>query len=479
MKSPGIMALVLGMAGSAFGQTTIASPAPVPPAYTPVRYNEDYSYLRDPARRTDFFDPIKYIPLNDKGDWYASFGGEVRDRYELFSQNLFGAVPQDHDGYNLVRVLADADLHLGQYLRVFAQGISATEQFNDLDPRPTDVDQINLEQAFVDLKLPLADKSSLTLRGGRQNLLFGAQRLIGPLDWTNDRRTFDGFRGTLSTPGNNLDLFFVQPVMPAKYSFDNDVRSTEFAGIYDTWQLPGEMAKSHAQLELYGLYVERSATANFPTEGTAREERYTVGGRLSANPKPFDFDIEPDYQFGDYGGGNISAWSIATEAGYTVANAPLSPRPFIGFDAASGDRTPHNGKLNTFDQLFPTGHLFFGYIDVIGRQNILDLHPGVELSLLKNQPYAKSLTLRTEYHQFWRESNQDAVYNVGGGVLRASAPNTSSPVGSEIDALLNWQITRHLSAYAGYSHFFAGSFIQQTGAHKDIDFFYTAATYKF
>src|SRR5690349_8825552 len=35
-----------------------------PPPYAPLRQMEDYSYLRDPARRTDLFDPIKFIPLN-------------------------------------------------------------------------------------------------------------------------------------------------------------------------------------------------------------------------------------------------------------------------------------------------------------------------------------------------------------------------------------------------------------------------------
>ena len=52
-------------------------------------------------------------------------------------------------------------------------------------------------------------------------------------------------------------------------------------------------------------------------------------------------------------------------------------------------------------------------------------------------------------------------------------------VGSEIDFLLNWQVDRHLTAYTGYSHFFAGTFLQDTGAHNDIDFFYAALNYSF
>ena len=38
-----------------------------PPPYRLNRADEDYRYLRDPARRTDFWDPVKYVPLNDAG----------------------------------------------------------------------------------------------------------------------------------------------------------------------------------------------------------------------------------------------------------------------------------------------------------------------------------------------------------------------------------------------------------------------------
>ena len=41
------------------------------PTYKLLRYDEDYSYLKDPDRRTDFWDPIKYIPIGDREDWYV------------------------------------------------------------------------------------------------------------------------------------------------------------------------------------------------------------------------------------------------------------------------------------------------------------------------------------------------------------------------------------------------------------------------
>src|SRR5580704_12876932 len=58
-----------------------AAPDPNPPPYTLLRYNERYDYLADPKNRTDFFDPVKYIPLNSNDQQsYLSLGGELRER---------------------------------------------------------------------------------------------------------------------------------------------------------------------------------------------------------------------------------------------------------------------------------------------------------------------------------------------------------------------------------------------------------------
>ena len=78
-----------------------------PPAYKLLRYEEDYSYLKDYSHRTDFWDPIKYIPLWDRDDWYLSTGGFLRERYEFYRNQDAGAVPPDarNNGYLLARYL--------------------------------------------------------------------------------------------------------------------------------------------------------------------------------------------------------------------------------------------------------------------------------------------------------------------------------------------------------------------------------------
>ena len=458
-----------------------------PPPYGPLRVNEDYSYLKDPARRTDLFDPIKYIPLNDRGDWYLSLGGQARYRYELFNNNNFGAGPQDDDGYHLGRFLAHVDLHLGENLRSFFQIKSALEDDRVGGPRPIDADELDIQQAFVDLKVPLPvgpGGATVTVRGGRQELIYGAQRLIGPLDWANTRRTFEGGKVIVQfSKIHSLDVFWVRPVLVDKEEPNDGDGKTRFAGIYDTFSVPALLGeKANSRLELYGLVLNRTGAA-WPTEGVGDEDRYTLGARLTSNPKPLDLDVEADYQFGRFGSGDISAWALAAEGGYTFVGAAFSPRPFLGVDLASGDRHPNDGELNTFNQLFPTGHPHLGYIDAVGRQNIIDLRGGVEVTPLENRPWAKKAAVRTEYHMFWRQRDGDALYNSGGAPYRGTGPLAagadSGRIGEELDLLLNWQIDRHAAAYFGYSHLVAGEFIAETGPSGDIDFVYAALTYTF
>jgi hypothetical protein len=451
---------------------------PVPP-YTPVRWNENYAYLRDASRRTDPFDSLKYIPLNEEGDWYLSLGGQARYRYEWFNETAFGAPAMDDtNGYHLLRVLAHADLHMGPNLRAFVQGVAAHADGRDPEERPLlDEDVADIHQAFGDLRIPL-DGGSITIRGGRQSLIYGAQRLISPLDWTNTRRTFDGGKLSLSIGRDNtLDFFAVHPVIVDDVHLNSYTDDQAFYGLYHVLGLPNVIEGANTKLDLYALYLDRSS--NSFTEGTADEERYTIGARFSTNPKPWDFDVEAAWQFGDFGSGNINAWMFAAEAGYTVAGCPTTPRLYLGFDVASGDDDPTDGNLETFNQLFPLGHAYFGYIDVIGRQNIVDLHPGLEMTLLADRPNVKKLSLRADYHLLWRYSSDDAVYNVAGGITRAPGGSGAKWVGSELDLLLNWQIERHLSAYLGYSRFFAGTFFDQTGPEEDIDFVYAAMQFTF
>ncbi|MEO7166120.1 MAG: alginate export family protein [Spartobacteria bacterium] len=440
------------------------------PAYNPVsRWKEDWSGLRgrDRSQTGDFFDPIKFIPLNADGSVYLSFGGAVRGRLESFANFNFN--PANDATYFLYHFLLHGDLHITNFVRVYVEGIDAEHTERDLPGglRPADVNALDLNQAFLDLAIPF-EGGNLTLRGGRQSFSFGKQRLVSPLPWGNAYRHWDGFTAIVESHGWNVTGFWSEFAPVNKYTFDNPDGQTKLYGLYATSGKPVDPLG----YDLYFLGLDKNDPVAF--NGTVGdEERYTIGGRLFGASHGFDYELENAFQFGHVGAGDIGAWMLATEGGYTLKDAFLKPRLWLGFDYASGDDSA-GGDVGTFNQLFPLGHAYFGYIDAIGRQNIVDLHPGLSVKCA-----ADKLTLKAEGHFFWRAEAADALYNAGGAVIRRGAPGTSKTVGTELDLVANYRFNPHLTVEAGFSRFFAGKFIQQTGPSSDTNFFYLQSEFYF
>src|SRR5580765_2035101 len=108
--------------------------------------------------------------------------------------------------------------------------------------------------------------------------------------------------------------------------------------------LPGGKA------DFYYLGLERDA-AQFD-QGTAREARHSVGTRLWGQHAGWDWNFEFVYQFGEFGDGAISAWTAASDTGFTFTNAAWSPRLGLKADVTSGDRNSNDRDLQTFNPLF-------------------------------------------------------------------------------------------------------------------------------
>ena len=111
---------------------------------------------------------------------------------------------------------------------------------------------------------------------------------------------------------------------------------------------------------------------------------------------------------------------------------------------------------------------------------MLRSHP-IELTT-RVQPI-KAVSLRADYHAFFLASTDDAWYRANGIAtvrpLTPAARNADSYAGSEVDVLVTWSVNKHLTVDAGYSHFFAGSYLGDTGAQDDADFAYVQATITF
>ena len=199
---------------------------------TNLRYDEDWSALQG-APQTGWRQ-AKYIPLDDAGDVYLTLGGEARARFEGFDNNLWGDPPAPDDGYLWLRVMPHADLHAGP-ARVFVQGIAGYARGVGAGKGPADETGIDLLQGFGDIRLKLGTDSRLTLRGGRELMALGSERLVGIRYGPNIPQAFDGVRAIAEHGPLRVDAFHLHPVAIGGGDFDDKTSKTRrLDGIYTT-----------------------------------------------------------------------------------------------------------------------------------------------------------------------------------------------------------------------------------------------------
>jgi len=411
------------------------------------------------------------LRLSGDGRSYVVFGGQLRERVEGWRGFDFGVpdTSQHDDVFALTRVRLSADLHLGGNLRLFAEGKSAISTNRRLvgGKRLSDVDDPDLQQGYLELgSRPTQRGGATAARIGRQELALGRERLVGALDWSNVRRSFDGISVTRGRGRRTLTAFAVRPVLQQEHRFNRWDEHTEFFGAYSIL----ESAARDRRVDVYMLRLNRNAATFNRTAGV--EQRQTVGVRLSGGGagKLGDYDVETAYQFGKLGGERIKAWMLSVVLGRRLSATTAAPRLWLGFDYASGDRSP-GGSAGTFNQLFASGHSFFGPVDLVGRQNIVDASGGVSWVL------RAPLVLNVDVHRFWRASAHDALYNAAASVVRAGDAGASRDVGKEIDVLIRYRASNHFTLVGGCSRFLPGALIEESGPSKTVEFAYFSVQY--
>lgn len=88
----------------------------------------------------------------------------------------------------------------------------------------------------------------------------------------------------------------------------------------------------------------------------------------------YDWDLEAMAQTGTLGSKDIQAWGGGSRLGYTWQSIPWAPRLGLQLDVASGDRHRGDGKLGTFNPLFPNGY-YFSLAGYTGYSNLIHVKP--------------------------------------------------------------------------------------------------------
>ncbi|MCS3795428.1 alginate export family protein [Niastella sp. OAS944] len=425
------------------------------PQFKTLRYDEDYSVLKSDTTAS-FYRNIKYLSLSAQGNTYLSIGGEVRYQYFNIRNEDWGDAPKDDDGFLFSRFLLHTDLHAGKNFRLFGQLQGSMANGKASGTSAVDENPLDLHQAFFDIN---TNSKNAILRVGRQELSYGSQRLISVRELPNNRQSFDAVRSIFSLGSLRLDAFYGRYVTAKKEIFDDvSNRDINIWGAY----LVKNKVPILKNVDLYYLGLSKTKAAF--EDSTGKERRHSVGARVWGADAGWKYDLEGVYQFGKFVGKAISAWTLSANTSYKFTRASLQPEIGIKTEVISGDRQRGDGRLQTFNPLFPRG-AYFGLAALIGPSNLFDIHPSIAFELIDDK-----LTWTVDHDVFWRYSTQDGIYAPNVSIIHTSGNSKNKFIGHQLATDVTFTPNQYFLLRVEATWFKAGAYLKDVSPGKDILF---------
>ena len=366
----------------------------------------------------------------------VEIGGQIRQRTQIDDRD-FNADTSPFDFHEL-RTRLNVGFTPVERVEAFVQ-IQDTRNFGDgvstLNPPDGTFD---LHQGYF--KLNNLFDAPLSLKLGRQKLVYGTQRLIGGVEWSNQARTFDG--GVLAYEGEtaSVDLFAAR--IPQRFDDPSGSivsvgeGSDNLLGVYSTWDVSGQT------LDVFAILDNNSRDVQGSDETTLT--RFTPGVTLKGSVSQLSYTLEGIYQGGEQAGNTIQASLLSAFAKYTF-DASSSPSIGAGYTRLSGD-DPTDDEEGTFQTLFATNHKFYGFMDYFlgtPAAGLQDAHLKLSASL------SEKISVGANIHHFMEAEG-------GSG--------STDTFGQEVDLTFSYQFADPVSVTVGASSFFPGDTLPSSGA---------------
>jgi hypothetical protein len=295
---------------------------------------------------------------------------------------------------------------------------------------PVDQDRLDVEQVFIGLTESLGG-GTMTLRLGRQLLAIDLERFHSVRDFPNLRQSYDAAYADYERGNWRVTGAYTHPVQTRDLRAFDDYSSNAL-----TWA--GIIVRRHilrsAQLSVdYDHYTHNAAV--YPSVGGG-ERRNAVDVRFNGVHGALDWDLEAMNQRGRIGAKDIEALVFGSLTGYTLADIRWTPRLGLSVDFATGDRAPHDDRLETFNPLFPNGYYLADYT---GCPNLIHVKPTVTLHPVP------VVSLLTAVAGQWRDTTADAVYVFSNVPLAGTAETPGRYTGTYGEGRGDWTITPHYS----------------------------------
>ena len=307
---------------------------------------------------------------------------------------------------------------------------------------------IYARQAFMLMRNFLVP--NLSIKAGRQLVVWGNHRMFGHFDWNNVGWSHDGLTANYKlSKSTTLQAGWLR-------TDERDCGSATAGGCGGGTSMgqatdDGNIVYVRAPMKVAGMVLEPTyiwhdggtgGSINAPRP--MNQSRHTLGGRavkkFAAGGARVDATIEGYYQFGEIGDGtgpkdmDIEAFAFHIDGGVTLP-VPMQPRLSAEFNTASGNKG--DGKWRSFDQLYPTNHIHFGYMDRMAWKNMNHVAVGLQMRPNKDSHF------EVTGHLFSKQESTDNWYGAAQTVAplgAAASHGGSTDLGEEVDVV--------------YTHFF-------------------------
>ncbi|MBV6746856.1 alginate export family protein [Xanthomonas vasicola pv. vasculorum] len=149
---------------------------------------------------------------------------------------------------------------------------------------------------------------------------------------------------------------------------------------------------------------------------------------------------------------------MGIKTGYTLHTTALTRRLGLQVDTASGDRHPGDGRVETFNPLFPNG-AYINLAGYTGYANLLLVKP-----MLTVQPTA-TLSVTAAVGLLWRQRTADAVYVQPDIPLAGTAGTGTRWTGHYLQLRGDWKLNAHLQTALEVVQYQAGDSVRAAGGH--------------
>jgi hypothetical protein len=402
------------------------------------------------------------------------FRSESWDAWEGSTDTFYGlrtrvgAKYTYRDGVSIFGEFQDARTYrLGPH----ASGAGALYQKWGGGDTPSKTKGAQMRQVWVEVR-PI---TGLAIRGGRQDIKLGtqamykegnwkylkikraSQRLVGTVGWTNVERSNDGFMVQYDTEGYNYYAFAANPTTGV---FDHDSayhrqKDIVYGGLSVTAKRNTWFDNTEVRSFFLGYNDDRDKNDGGKNQ---KVQVFTLGtsvvGVYPMGPGNFDLLFWAAGQAGSFDGSDMIAGALIGEFGYQLPKVWSKPWFRAGVNYASGGNV-EDDTSNTFFNMLPTNHLYYGFADQLAFQNLVDFF--LQLML---KPHEK-VSINLMFHQFWLANDDDNQYFGTGAFTKDNGAGNfgygANPSGGdkafakELDVVVNVNVYKGVSVQGGYA----------------------------